>query len=84
VWLLGEALRDGFRPYERLALIGTFLAPIAFKVTAFDGEMKVGAIAAAALLFVVVLRRMTAPALALSYGPPASDVLAVRGVNAEP
>src|SRR3984957_12745642 len=38
-WLLGEALRDGFRPYERLALVGTFLAPIAFKVTAFDGAM---------------------------------------------
>jgi alpha-1,2-mannosyltransferase len=83
-WLLGEALRDGFRPYERLALIGTFLAPIAFKVTAFDSVMKGGVIAAAALLFVVVLRRMTAPASALSYGLPASDVLAVRGANAEP
>jgi alpha-1,2-mannosyltransferase len=83
-WLLGEALRDGFRPYERSALVGTFLAPIAFKVTAFDGAMKVGVIVAAALLFVVVLRRMTAPASSPSYGPPASDILAVRGANAGP
>jgi hypothetical protein len=81
-WLLGEALRDGFRPYEGLALIGTFLAPVAFKVTAFDGAMKVGVIVAAALLFVVVLRRMTAPASAPDYGLPACEVLAVGGANA--
>jgi hypothetical protein len=79
-WLLGQALRDGFRPYERLALVSTFLAPIAFKVTAFDGVVKIGAIAAPALLFVVVLRRMTAVPQTLN--PPAQDVLTARDARA--
>jgi alpha-1,2-mannosyltransferase len=59
-WLLGEALRDGFRRGELTALVVAYLAPALFKVTAFDNALKLGVIAAAALLFVVVLRRMTA------------------------
>lgn len=62
VWLLGEALRDGFRRGERAALLGAYLAPVLFKVTAFDGVMKLGVVAAAALLFAVVLRRIEKPA----------------------
>ena len=58
-WLLGEALRDGFRRGERAALLGAYLAPVLFKMSLFDNAMKLGAIAAAALLFAAVLRRMT-------------------------
>jgi len=58
-WLLSEALRDGFRPAETIALVAAYLAPALFKIGAFDNAMKLGAIAAAALLFAVVLRRMT-------------------------
>jgi len=76
-WIATEERQRGYR-----AEVATILAPVG--PTAFDGAMKVGVIAAAALLFVVVLRRMTAPALAPSYGPPASDILAVGGANAGP
>lgn len=58
-WLLGEALRDGFRRGEAVALLGAFLAPVLFKITPFDSALRLGAIAAAALLFAAVLRRMT-------------------------
>jgi hypothetical protein len=58
-WLLGEALRDGFRRGEGIALVAAYLAPALFKVTAFDNALKLSVIAASALLFVVVLRRMT-------------------------
>jgi hypothetical protein len=61
-WLLGEALRDGFRRGERVALVVAFIAPVLFKITAFDNAMKLSVIAATALLFVVVLRRMMNPA----------------------
>ena len=61
-WLLGEALRDGFRRGERAALVVAFLAPALFKITIFDNAMKLSVIAAAALLFIVVLRRMMDPA----------------------
>jgi hypothetical protein len=64
LWLLGEALRNGFRPYERAALLSAYLAPITFKVTAPDSLLRTSVVAAAALLFAVVLRRMTAPLLA--------------------
>jgi alpha-1,2-mannosyltransferase len=63
-WLLGEALRDGFRRGELLALVAAYLAPILFKLTLFDNALKLGVMAAAGLLFVMVLRRMMAtPAL---------------------
>jgi alpha-1,2-mannosyltransferase len=58
IWLLGEALRDGFRRGEGIALVFAYLAPALFKITAFDGAVKLSVIAAAALLFVMVLRRM--------------------------
>jgi len=59
IWLLGEALRDGFRRGEGVALVFAYLAPVFFKFTAFDDAIKLSVIAAAALLFVTVLRRMT-------------------------
>jgi alpha-1,2-mannosyltransferase len=59
VWLLGEALRDGFRRGEGIALVFAYLAPALFKITTFDDAVKLSVIAAAALLFVMVLRRMT-------------------------
>src|SRR5580704_2139670 len=62
-WLLGEALRDGFRHGEAAALVGVYLSPVLFKITAFDNVMKLTVIGAAGLLFALVLRRMTeAPA----------------------
>jgi alpha-1,2-mannosyltransferase len=60
-WLLGEALHNGFRRGELAALVAAFLAPALFKISAFDNALKLGVIAAAALLLVVVLRRVTAP-----------------------
>jgi hypothetical protein len=78
-WLLGEALRDGFRRGEGIALVAAYLAPALFKVTAFDYVMKPSVIAAAALLFVVVLRRMTDVSAGYSAAKPgtmpAADVL---------
>jgi alpha-1,2-mannosyltransferase len=83
LWLLCEALRNGFRPYERTALLCAYLAPITFKVTAPDSLLRVGVVAAAALLFAVVLRRMTAnvswPLLAQeTFSDMFSDALSAR------
>ena len=76
-WLLGEGLRSGFRPGERLALVAAYFAPALFKVAAFDNVLKLGVIAAAALLFVVVLRRLMNPAGAAVPPPlPAKDYAA--------
>jgi alpha-1,2-mannosyltransferase len=58
-WLLSEALRDGFRRGDCAALLAVFFSPILFKITLFDDTLKLAVIAAAALLFAVVLRRMT-------------------------
>jgi len=70
-WLLGEALRDGFRHGEAAAIVGVYLAPLLFKIAAFDNVFKLAVIAAAGLLFALVLRRMIdAPApLALKAVP---------------
>jgi alpha-1,2-mannosyltransferase len=68
-WLLGEALRDGFRPGEVAALVGVYMAPVLFKITAFDNVLKLSVIAAAGLLFVLVLRRMTEAAVPLPLRP---------------
>jgi alpha-1,2-mannosyltransferase len=57
-WLLGEALRDGFRHGEGAALAAVYLAPVLFKVTAFDNALKLSVIVSASLLFASVLRRM--------------------------
>jgi hypothetical protein len=57
-WLLGEALRKGFRRGEGLALVAAFVAPAVFKITAFDNALKLWPMIAAALLFAMVLRRM--------------------------
>jgi alpha-1,2-mannosyltransferase len=59
VWLLSEALGDGFRRGEGMALVFAYLAPVFFKITAFHDAVKLSVMAAAALLFVMVLRRMT-------------------------
>jgi alpha-1,2-mannosyltransferase len=70
-WLLGEALRDGFRRGERVAMVAAFVAPVLFKITAFDNAIKLSVIAATVLLFVVVLRRMMNPAGAALLPEPA-------------
>ena len=59
IWLLCEALRHGFRRGEGVALAAAFAAPILFKLTLLDNAMKLSVMAAAALLFAMVLRRMT-------------------------
>jgi hypothetical protein len=76
-WLLGEALRDGFRRGEGLVLAAAFVAPAVFKITAFDNALKLWPIAAAALLFVMVLRRMRKPA---ERSVPDSVMLPVQAV----
>ena len=58
-WLLGEALRDGFRHGEGAALVSVYFAPVLFKITAFDNVLKLTVIAAAGSLFALILRRMT-------------------------
>jgi alpha-1,2-mannosyltransferase len=60
-WLLGEALREGFRRGEGVALSLAFAAPVLFKITAYDNVMKLSVIAAAALLYAAVLRRCATP-----------------------
>ena len=57
-WLLGEALRDGFRRGEGAALVIAYLAPVLFKFTVFDNALKLAVIAGASLLLAAVLRRM--------------------------
>jgi hypothetical protein len=59
IWLLCEALRNGFQRGEGVALAVAFAAPILFKFTFFDNVMKLSVMAAAALLYAMVLRRMT-------------------------
>jgi alpha-1,2-mannosyltransferase len=73
LWLLGEALRDGFRRGEVVALLAAYAAPVLFKVALLDKTMKLGVIAAAALLFAMVLRRLMRPlpAAAAAVAPPA-------------
>jgi alpha-1,2-mannosyltransferase len=66
-WLLGEALRDGFRNGEAAALVGVYLAPVLFKITAFDNAMKLTVIAASGLLFAMVLRRMAEAPVQLPF-----------------
>jgi alpha-1,2-mannosyltransferase len=61
LWLLAQALRDGFRPGERLALIGAYMAPVLFKVSLFNDALKVSVIVAATLLYIMVLRRVAEP-----------------------
>jgi hypothetical protein len=71
LWLLSEALRDGFRRGEGVALVFAYVAPALFKITAFDFAMKLSVIAAAGLLFAVVLRRIThEPARPVSLTDP--------------
>jgi alpha-1,2-mannosyltransferase len=59
IWLLTEGLRHGFRRGEGVALAAAFAAPVLFKLTFLDNVMKLSTMAAAALLFAMVLRRMT-------------------------
>jgi alpha-1,2-mannosyltransferase len=71
-WLMSEGLCNGFRRGEIVALCAAYFAPVMFKITLFDDAIKLGVIVAAALLFAVVLRRMTAKdaPLALARAPP--------------
>jgi alpha-1,2-mannosyltransferase len=71
IWLLGEALRDGFRRGEVVALAGAYLSPALFKFAPAESLWKLSVIFTAALLFVMVLRRMQHPSTA--YNPAASD-----------
>ncbi len=77
VWLLSEALRDGFRRGEGFAIIAAYLAPVLFKVTLFDNAAKLSVIAAAALLFAMVLRRMTEESRHSQTAPAAGALSAV-------
>ena len=71
-WLLGEALRDGFRRGDGLALVAAYLAPALFKIDVLDNALQLGGIAAAALLFAAVLRRMTDKPAAVRATPAAA------------
>ena len=71
-WLLGESLRDGFRRGEGIVLVATYLAPALFKVDLIDNALQLGVIAAAALLFLAVLRRMADKPAAVQAAPAAA------------
>lgn len=74
-WLLGEALRTGFRRGEGVALVCAYCAPAVFKITAFDNWLKASVIATTLLLFIMVLRRMTSGSGALgAAAAPAPQV----------
>jgi alpha-1,2-mannosyltransferase len=60
VWLLSEGMQNGFRRGEGAALVAAYLTPVAFKIMLFDDALKLSVIATSALLFAMVLRRLTA------------------------
>lgn len=57
-WLLAEALRTGFLPYERIILFATYIAPALFKIAGLGGVLRFGVILAPAALLLAVLRRL--------------------------
>lgn len=70
-WLFREALRDGFRPWEKLALAAAFILPLAARPLALGAGLPVAPLVILALL-VLVVRRATAadPARAPAPGAP--------------
>lgn len=60
-WLFREALRDGFRPWEKLALVAAFILPLAARPLALGAGLPVAPLVILALL-VLVVRRATAAA----------------------
>ncbi|HYD28673.1 glycosyltransferase family 87 protein [Brevundimonas sp.] len=58
-WLFREAMRDGFRPWEKLALVGAFILPLVARPLALGAGLPVAPLVILALLILVV-RRATA------------------------
>lgn len=56
LWLVQRGLDEGFRPYEKLILVGLYLAPFATRALAFPLGVNLMPLAAAALLWLVWAR----------------------------
>jgi len=52
-WLIREGLREGFRPYEKLALVALFFAPYATRAAALPLGVNLMPLAAIALVWLV-------------------------------
>lgn len=63
-WLAGEARREGWRPWEKLALVALWLAPLATRAAALPLHLNLMPLASAALVWMVWRRGVRPPARA--------------------
>ncbi|BEV00448.1 glycosyltransferase family 87 protein [Novosphingobium olei] len=63
-WLVGEARREGWRPWEKLALVALWLAPLATRAAALPLHLNLMPLASAALVWMVWRRGVRPPARA--------------------
>jgi hypothetical protein len=68
-WLAGEGLAHGFRPWEKAALFAAFLLPFVARVLALQVHLPIAPLVLGAL-FVLMLRRITAPDAAVAAAEP--------------
>jgi hypothetical protein len=69
-WILGQALRDGFRSGEPITLAAAYLAPALFKLAPSESPLRLVVIATSALLFATVLRRIVNPCASADTSDP--------------
>ena len=75
-WLVREGLAQGFRPWERLAIVALYFAPLAARAAALPLGLNLTPLAAAALVALVWSRLALAPA---SDGSPVYPILSRAG-----
>ncbi len=75
-WLLREAGRTRFLPYEKLAMAAAFVLPLVSRVAATALGVPLAPLAVAALLLAVIRRGLEAPqpAAAAAARPPAAPI----------
>ncbi|MDY6924232.1 MAG: glycosyltransferase family 87 protein [Pseudomonadota bacterium] len=76
-WLFREALRGGFRPWEKLALVAAFVAPLAARPLALGAGVPGTPLIVLALLILVV-RRATAAEPGPAVAPAAATLSMAR------
>lgn len=62
-WLVGEARREGWRPWEKLALVALWLAPLATRAAALPLHLNLMPLASAALVWMIWRRDVRATGL---------------------
>ena len=72
-WLFREAVREGFRPWDKLILLGGFMLPLAARPLALAAGLPIAPLVILALLFCVV--RRTADRSAVPAPAPGSETL---------